>query len=111
MAAMADRWVLVTSMRGRLRPSEVAIGHLRNYSEDELRRKAASAGLEVVDLFGWGFPFYSPLYRTVIEWLPGGPPQGPMGKGQRAVAYFLYLLYFLNVPRWGDVVTLLARPS
>ena len=110
MAAMADRWVLVTSMRGRMRPSEVAIGHLRNYSDDELCRKAASAGLEVVDLFGWGFPFYSPLYRTVIEWLPSGSPQGPMGKGQRAVAYFLYLLYCLNVPRWGDVVTLLARP-
>ena len=110
MAAMADRWVLVTTMRGRMRPSERPIGHLRNYSDDELRRKAASAGLEVVDLFGWGFPFYSPLYRTVVEWLPSGPPQGPMGKGQRAVASLLYLLYCLNLPRWGDVVTMLARP-
>jgi SAM-dependent methyltransferase len=110
MAAMADRWVLVTTMRGRMRPSELAIGHLRNYSDDELRRKAASAGLEVVDLFGWGFPFYSPLYRTVAEWLPGGPPQGPMGKGQRRVARLLYSLYCFNIPRWGDVVTMLARP-
>ena len=109
MAAMAERWVLVTTMRGRMRRSEAAIGHFRNYSDDELRQKAASAGLEVVDLFGWGFPFYSPLYRTVIEWLPGGPPQGPMGKGQRWVASFLYLLYYLNVPRQGDVVTMLAR--
>jgi SAM-dependent methyltransferase len=110
MAAMADRWVLVTTMRGRMRPSERGIGHLRNYSDDELRRKAASAGLEVVDLFGWGFPFYSPLYRTVLEWLPGSPPQGPMGKGQKTVAHLLYLLYYLNVPRCGDVVTMLARP-
>jgi SAM-dependent methyltransferase len=110
MAAMADRWVLVTTMRGRMRPSELTIGHLRNYSDDELRQKALSAGLEIVDLFGWGFPFYSPLYRTVIEWLPGGPPQGPMGNGQRAVAFVLYLLYYLNMPRRGDVVTMLARP-
>ena len=110
MAAMADRWVLVTTMRGRMRRSEPAISHLRNYSDDELRRKAASAGLDVVDLFGWGFPFYSPLYRTAVEWLPGGPPQGPMGKGQRTVACLLYLLYYLNVPRWGNVVTMLARP-
>jgi SAM-dependent methyltransferase len=110
MAAMANRWVLVTTVRGRMRRSELGIGHLRNYSDDELRRKAASAGLDVVDLFGWGFPFYSPLYRTVVEWLPCGPPQGPMGKGQRTVACLLYLLYCLNVPRWGDVVTMLARP-
>ena len=110
MAAMANRWGLVTTMRGRMRRSEPAIGHLRNYSDDELRRKAASAGLDVVDLFGWGFPFYSPLYRTVVEWLPGGPPQGPMGKGQRTVACLLYLLYCFNIPRWGDVMTMLARP-
>jgi SAM-dependent methyltransferase len=110
MAAMANRWVLVTTVRGRMRRSEAAIGHLRNYSDGELRRKAASAGLEVLDLFGWGFPFYSPLYRTVSEWLPGGPPQGPMGRGLRAAAYVLYFLYCLNVPRRGDVVTVLARP-
>ena len=110
MAAMANRWVLVTTMRGRMRRSEPAIGHLRNYSNGELRQKAASAGLDVVDLFGWGFPFYSPLYRTIVEWLPGGPPQGPMRRGQRTVASLLYLLYCLNVPRWGDVVTMLARP-
>jgi SAM-dependent methyltransferase len=111
MAAMANRWVLVTTMRGRMRRSEPAIGHLRNYSNGELHRKAADAGLDVVDLYGWGFPFYSPLYRTVVEWLPGGPPRGPMGREQRTVASLLYLLYCLNVPRWGDVVTMLARPD
>jgi SAM-dependent methyltransferase len=110
MAQMADCWVLVTSMAGRMRPSEKHIGHLRNYTFDELRDKAGRAGLEVVDLFGWGFPFYSPLYRTMIEWLPGGPPSGPMTPTGRIAARFLYILYKLNVPRHGDVVTLLARP-
>ena len=74
MALMSKQWVLVTTMRGRMRKSELAIGHFRNYSDVELRAKAQIAGLEVVDIFGWGFPFYSPLYRTMIEWLPGGPP-------------------------------------
>jgi hypothetical protein len=110
MAAMADRWVLVSTMRGRMRASEQAIGHLRNYTDQELRRKASEAGLEVVDLFGWGFPFYSPLYRTAVEWLPGGPPQGPMENLSATVGRLLYFLYRLNIPRRGDVVTVLARP-
>lgn len=110
MARMAGEWVLVTTMRGRMRDSERAIGHFRNYSDEELRTKAAAAGLEVVDIFGWGFPLYSPLYRSAVEWLPGGPPAGKIGAGQRALANLLYHLYSLNVPRCGDVVTMLARP-
>jgi ubiquinone/menaquinone biosynthesis C-methylase UbiE len=111
MALMAKQWVLVTTMRGHMRPSEKLIGHLRNYSDQDLREKAASAGLEVVDIFGWGFPFYSPLYRTVVEWLPGGPPQGKIGTRQQMLANALYRLYALNIPRCGDVVTMLARPQ
>jgi SAM-dependent methyltransferase len=110
LALMAKKWVLVATMRGHMRPSELAIGHIRNYSDVELRAKAESAGLEVVDMFGWGFPFYSPLYRMAIEWLPGGPPEGNFGVVQRSIANFLYHLYALNIPRHGDVVTMLARP-
>jgi len=110
MAAMSGRWVLITTMRGTMRPSERLIGHFRNYSDKELREKAACGGLEVVDLFGWGFPFYSPLFRTVVECLPSGPPQGPISAGQKTIANFLYFLYRFNIPRRGDVVTMLARP-
>lgn len=110
LALMAKQWVLIATMRGRMRRSELAIGHYRNYSEVELRAKAEFAGLEVVDVFGWGFPFYSPLYRTAVEWLPGGPPDGNFGFMQKTVANFLYRLYALNIPRHGDVVTMLARP-
>jgi 2-polyprenyl-3-methyl-5-hydroxy-6-metoxy-1,4-benzoquinol methylase len=110
LALMAKNWVVVATMRGRMRRSELTIGHYRNYSDVELRAKAESAGLEVVDIFGWGFPFYSPLYRTAIEWFPSGPPEGNMGIAQRSIANFLYHLYALNIPRRGDVVTMLARP-
>jgi hypothetical protein len=110
MALMAKKWVVVATMRGRMRPSELAIGHYRNYSDIELRAKAEYAGLEVVDIFGWGFPFYTPLFRTVVEWLPGGPPVGSFGVVEKSVANFLYHLYALNIPRHGDLVTMLARP-
>jgi 2-polyprenyl-3-methyl-5-hydroxy-6-metoxy-1,4-benzoquinol methylase len=109
IARMAEKWVIIATMRGRMRRSELAIGHFRNYSNIELRAKADAAGLEVVDIYGWGFPFYSPLYRTAIEWLPGGPPEGNFGTLQKLIARFLYRLYALNVPRSGDVVTMVAR--
>ena len=111
MASMAGRYVFISTMQGRMRRSEVAIGHVRNYSRVELHRKLELAGLEPVRTYGWGFPFYSPLYRTVIEWLPGGPPGGPMGRVSRAVARSLYQLYRLNWPGRGDVITVLARPA
>lgn len=109
MARMARDYVLIATMRGRMRPSEIAIGHLRNYSGLELRRKLETVGLEVVKLWGWGFPFYSPLYRTLSDWLPGGPPLGPMGKWQRLIARALYQLYRLNWPGRGDVLYALAK--
>ena len=111
MALMANRWVLITTMRGRMRRSERAIGHVRNYSDRDLRNKAASAGLNVVEIFGWGFPFYSPLYRTIVEALPGGPPEGTFGPVKKTIATLLYRLYGLNLPRRGDVVTMLASTN
>lgn len=110
MAAMTGRYLFVATMQGRMRRSELAIGHIRNYSDVELRKKLTASGLEVIWVKGWGFPFYSPLYRTVSEWLPGGPPTGPMGPMSRFVANALYQLYRLNWPGRGDVISALARP-
>jgi 2-polyprenyl-3-methyl-5-hydroxy-6-metoxy-1,4-benzoquinol methylase len=109
MRLMSNRYVLVATMQGKMRPSETRIGHLRNYSSAELVEKMTSAGLRPIRVEGWGFPFYSPLYRSVAEWLPGGPPSGPMGWGSRMVAGFLYQLYKLNVRGKGDVLTVLAE--
>jgi len=109
MARMAGKYVLVATMQGRMRRSELAIGHIRNYSAVELRRKMEAAGLEIVSIGGWGFPFYSPMYRTLAEWLPGGPPTGAMGRASQLVAAALYQLYRLNWPGRGDVITCLAK--
>lgn len=110
LGEMSDRWVLVSTMKGRMRKSELSIGHVRNYSAIELRQKALHAGLEPVRIWGWGFPFYSPIYRTLAELLPGGAPMGPMGRSARVAAEALYQLYRLNVPGRGDVLNMLARP-
>jgi len=109
MAALARKYVFVSTMQGRMRKSELAIGHVRNYSALELRRKLESAGLEVLQTTGWGFPFYSPLYRSLSELLPGGPPKGPVGSAGKVAANLLYQLYRLNLPGRGDVLSVLAK--
>lgn len=109
IAGMTGKYALISTMQGRMRQSELEIGHIRNYSPVELRRKLEIAGLEVIKVYGWGFPFYSPIYRSLTEWLPGGPPRGPMGKFSRLGSQLLYHLYRLNWPGRGDVISALAK--
>ncbi|HEY0592503.1 MAG TPA: methyltransferase domain-containing protein [Thermoanaerobaculia bacterium] len=109
IAAMSRRWVYVSTIRGTMRPSEASIGHVRNYAPGELEARMEAAGLRVVRSRGWGFPFYSPLYRTAAELLPGGPPEGAVTGLRRIVADALFHLYRLNVPGRGDVITVLAE--
>jgi SAM-dependent methyltransferase len=109
IARMSHNYVFISTVQGRMRPSEIAIGHVRNYSEPELRRKLESAGLEVLKVTGWGFPFYSPIYRSLAEWLPGGPPSGTVGPIGKIAARTLYHIYRLNWSGKGDVISALAR--
>jgi 2-polyprenyl-3-methyl-5-hydroxy-6-metoxy-1,4-benzoquinol methylase len=109
MSKMARKFVFISTIQGRMRKSETRIGHLRNYSAPELRRKIKRAGLQVVDMSNWGFPFYSPIYRSVSELLPGGPPAGPLGPAGKLAARGLYHLYRLNRPGRGDVINVLAK--
>lgn len=109
IARMTQDYVLISTVQGRMRPSEVGIGHVRNYSALELERKMAAVGFEVLRIWGWGFPFYSPLYRTMAEWLPGGPPMGSMNRWHRLSARALYYLYGFNLPGRGDILFALAK--
>jgi len=109
---MSRRYVFISTMAGTMRPSEARIGHVRNYAPGELEAKLEAAGVTVRWSRGWGFPFYSPAYRTIVEWLPSGPPGGTVGRiGPigRIAAAALYQLYRLNRPGRGDVLSVLGE--
>jgi SAM-dependent methyltransferase len=108
IARMSRRYVFISTMAGRMRRSEVSIGHLRNYSRVELETKLQRAGLYLRWTHRWGFPFYSPMFRSLVELAPGGPPSGRVGPLGRGIAGSLYQLYRLNVPGRGDVLSALA---
>jgi len=111
LRAMTGKFLLVTTIAGpfeRYRPWEAQMGHVRNYARGELERKLASAGFQVVRSIYWGYPFYSPIARTLQNRMTATPQ---MSTSSRAAAQLLYLLFFLNSRRRGDLVLTLARPQ
>lgn len=108
MAAMADKHVLVTTIAGdfeRYRPWEEQMGHVRNYRRGQLEERMADAGLTVRRAVYWGFPFYTPLARTLQNRMTSEPDYG---LSTRILAQAMYALYFLNSHRRGDLLVLLA---
>ncbi len=112
MRQMAGRYLLVTSIAGdfeRYRKWDETQGHVRNYNVGELERKLAENGFNVLKAVYWGFPFYSPIGRTLQN-------RGQVGLGEftwraRLVAAISTLLYYFNSSRRGDIVFILAEPA
>jgi SAM-dependent methyltransferase len=107
IARMSKRFVYLSTMTGRMRRSELAIGHVRNYSPVELRAKAEAVGIRVSRVSKWGFPFYS-AFRSLAEITGGrtGDVSSPVG---RIACAALYQLYRLNSSKHGDVLTLVGE--
>jgi SAM-dependent methyltransferase len=109
LRAMCGRHVFVGTMQGRMRKSEVHIGHLRNYTRSGLEAQMRNAGFEVDKVIEWGFPFYSPIYRTLIEYIGGQTRDIAYNKIDRFIANALFQLYRLNMSSRGDVLMIIGH--
>ena len=93
-----------------MREGEREIGHVRNYRRGELREKMIRAGLTPVRVVEWGFPFYSPLFRSGVAGTRSEAlSYGQYGSGRRLLCQGLYALFLLNSWRRGDKVFILAE--
>lgn len=110
LAAMTGKYLVVTTVQGRMRASEALMGHVRNYARGELARKLASSGLRVTRTIEWGFPFYSPLYRDFLDRIGNRGTAGKYGFTRKMIAQGLYALFLLNSTRRGDEILVLAEP-
>lgn len=109
LRAMCGGYCLVGTMQGRMRKSEVHIGHLRNYTRAGLEKQMRRAGFSIERVIEWGFPFYSPIYRSLIEHIGGQAAQLGYGRKERIIASALYQLYRLNRSTRGDVLMILGK--
>ncbi len=109
LAAMTGKYLIVSTLQGRMRSFERNVGHFRNYAYGEVAQKMEAAGLRVIRTVDWGFPFYSPLYRNLNNLMNGAGTTGEFGFLRRAAAEGLYQLFRLNSWTKGDYVAVLAK--
>ena len=109
LRSITARYCIVETMQGRMRQSETLIGHIRNYSRVELESKMMEVGLQPVRVIEWGWPFYSPMYRSAQEWFGGNDITFTYGRRDRAIATLLYQLYRLNRSTKGDVLMVVGE--
>jgi 2-polyprenyl-3-methyl-5-hydroxy-6-metoxy-1,4-benzoquinol methylase len=117
MARLSSKYLLVSFPTGRMRPFEFNVGHLRNFRRGQFERFAASIGIEVVNVFYAGFPFYSPLFRELCNVANSGGNSLTVGKytwWQKRLADVIYFFFKdLSLKSRGDQFCglFIKRPS
>ena len=120
IAQMTKKYLILSTVKGRMRFGEQEAGHVRNYEFSELTGKVEAAGFKIKKVVKWGFPFYSPIYRNIFELivrLKGGVKTNtsePIVNVAEIpfimiLAEPLYWLMKLNIPGMGDHIFLLAE--
>lgn len=107
-AAAIARHLIITVPAGPLTPDTLNEGHLRHYTREDLAAKATAAGLEILALRAWGYPFFD-LYRRLTANSPRNAKMGRYGLGKKLACHLLYGLFFLNLADRGDRLLLVAR--
>lgn len=103
------KYLLVSTVQGRMRDFERDIGHARNYQRGELERKLATCGFEIMSKVEWGFPLYSPIYRSLLNTQASQRATfGVYRTGRKILCNILYWLFMLNSHRRGDVIVVLT---
>ncbi len=104
-----NKYALIATVQGRMRSFETAIGHIRSYDYGEFPEKMRSVGFKIEQVVEWGFPFFSPLYRTLFDLRSvEQTSHGSYGPLKRALCHGLYGLFALNRHDRGDVIFVLA---
>lgn len=81
-------------------------GHVRNYPGRLLEEKLKHGGFNITLFKRWGWPFYDFQQRIAYTGNTDNQPvsEGQFGIMRKAIAKLVYLLYFLNLPGFGEQV-------
>lgn len=107
-----QKYLLVSTLQGRMRDFERDIGHVRNYQEGELEHKITSCGFRIIAKKIWEFPLYSPLYRNILNnQVSQQVTFGSYGIARKMLCTIMYWLFMLNSETKGDIIIVLAEPD
>jgi cyclopropane fatty-acyl-phospholipid synthase-like methyltransferase len=100
MVAPGGRLV-ITCPAGTMYATERHFGHVRHPTKDDLVRYAEAAGLRLVSMRNWGFPFYRALkWATNVnsEWALRSFGSTRYSRAAKAISTGLYWFNYLNFP-------------
>lgn len=102
-----NRYMLISSPVGRMRPYEVHIGHVRNFKKMEIESFMESQGYKTVKTFYAGFPFHSPILRNLTNLFYknyAGLPETEMSRlGKRMHDVWYILFRYFSLKHKGDI--------
>jgi len=96
--------LIISTLQGRMRNFERQVGHVRNYAPGDLEDKMRAADLTIERVVAWGWPFYSPLYRTLLDVMDNKGTMGRFGPLRKLICHLLYGLFMLNRSTKGDYI-------
>ena len=102
-----NRYMLISSPVGRMRPYEVHIGHVRNFKRREIEDFMESQGYNTIKTMYAGFPFHSPILRNLTNMFYknyAGLPEAEMSslaKRMHDIWYFLFR--YCSFRQRGDI--------
>jgi trans-aconitate methyltransferase len=111
MREMTSKHLVLVTIAGnyeRYRPWEDQVGHVRNYARGELEAKLRDAGFETERAIYWGFPFYTPIARTLQNRMTA---TAQYDSQTNLAARLMYWAYWLNSARRGDLLLIRARAA
>ncbi len=112
--------VIVTVPGGKKSAFDIAIGHQRHYSRQEMAALLHKAGFRIERTLAWGFPFHS-MYRTAVRIASRGERKPDAGRHEQAtvtsslleraysiVSHLFKPLFYLNVAWGGEQIIAIA---
>lgn len=110
-----NRYMLISSPVGRMRPYEVHIGHVRNFKKREIEDFMESQGYKTVQTYYAGFPFHAPLLRNLTDIFYKDYAELPQSKmtflGKRMHDVWYFLFRYCSMKHKGDIFVGLFEKS
>lgn len=105
MTELSSDYIMVSSPVGRMREYEKKHGHVRNFKKGELESFFKEQGFSVVKTYYAGFPFWSPIMRNLLNFLPGDSTklQKNLTWSKKFLSVFLFYCYrYCSTVHYGD---------
>lgn len=112
LAAMTEKWLLITVPCGPLFEIDRRVGHLRHFKSEEIVSALTHEGLHVISLQQWGFPFFN-IYKHMINIWPDKTCESFLsaqryGFKQKILASATHAAFNLCLPKWGYQLFVMA---